>query len=213
MTARRESIVLSEPVAAANPPGVYPADLLEGLATWPSDRRWWVLYTKVHQEKAIVRQLYARQIPYYLPLVAKTNICRGRRFVLQVPVFAGYVFLFGTSEERVASLTTNRVSRILVVDDLEQLTHDLHQLQRLIVSSAPLTIERRLMPGDHVRVRSGPLIGLEGTVLKRHGATRLLVAVNLLQQGASVEIDACRLEPIGDWKSYRMQRNRQAANA
>jgi len=186
---------------------------LDDVTTAAADRRWWVLYTRVHQEKAIVRQLYGRQIPYYLPLVAKTNVCRGRRFVSQVPVFAGYVFLFGTNEERVASLTTNRVSRVLEVEDPEQLTHDLRQLQHLIASRAPLTLERRLMPGDRVRVRSGPLAGLEGTVLKRHGGTRLLVAVNLLQQGASVEIDACQLEPIGDWKSYRMQRDRQARNA
>jgi transcriptional antiterminator RfaH len=168
-----------------------------------------VLYTKVHQEKAIAERLLGREIPYYLPLVEKVNVCRGRRFVSHVPVFAGYVFLFGTEEERVASLTTNRVSQVLAVDDLEQLTYDLRQLQRLIASGAPLTIERRLATGDRVRVRSGPLAGLEGTVLRRHGATRLLVAVNLLQQGASVDIDACQLEPIGDWISYRTQRSRQ----
>jgi transcriptional antiterminator RfaH len=211
LPARRESTQMSASVGVADQLSVYPAELLEGLTAQPSDRRWWVLYTKVHQEKAIVRQLYGRQIPYFLPLVEKVNICRGRRFVSHVPVFAGYVFLFGTDEERVASLTTNRVSRILVVDDLEQLTYDLRQLQRLIASGAPLTIERRLVPGDRVRVRSGPLTGLEGTVLKRHGSTRLLVAVNLLQQGASVDIDACQLEPIGDWISYRMQRKRHAA--
>jgi transcriptional antiterminator RfaH len=190
---------------------IYPEGLLEGLASQPPDRRWWVLYTRVHQEKAIARQLRALGVPYYLPLVEKANVWRGRRFVSRVPVFAGYVFLFGSEEERVTSLTTNRVSRVLVVDDLTQLTEDLRQLERLIASGAPLTIERRLSPGDRVRVRSGPLAGLEGTVLKRHGATRLLVAVNLLQQGASVDIDACQLEPIGDWISYRAQRARQAA--
>jgi len=192
-------------------PAVYPRGLLEGLPAEPLDRRWWVLYAKVHQEKAIARQLYGREIAYYLPLVEKANVWRGRRFVSHVPVFAGYVFLFGDDEERVASLTTNRVSRVLFVDDQERLTHDLGQLQRLIASGAPLTIERRLVPGDRVRVRCGPMAGLEGTVLKRHGATRLLIAVNLLQQGASVNMDACQLEPIGDWISYRMQRARQAA--
>lgn len=187
-------------------PAVYPEDLLERLASDSSDRRWWVLYTKVHQEKAIVHRLYGRGIPYYLPLVETSRVSRGRRFVSKVPVFSGYVFLFGSDEERVASLTTNRVSRVLPVDDLDGLTHDLRQLQRLIASGAPLTVERRLMSGDRVRVRSGPLAGLEGTVLKRHGAARLVIAVNLLQQGASVDIEDCQLEPIGDWLSYRMQR-------
>ncbi len=177
-------------------PTLYPETLLEEMAPLPSSRRWWVLHTKPRNEKAVARSLLAFEIPFYLPLVEKANVCRGRRFVSQVPLFAGYVFLFGTDEERVASLTTNRVSKVLVVDDLEQLTDDLRQLQRLIASGTPLTIEQRLMPGDRVRVRSGPLIGLEGTIVKRHGITRLLVAVNLLQQGASVDIDICQLEPI-----------------
>jgi len=178
-------------------PSLYPEVLLDQGTCQPSDRRWWVLYTKVHQEKALAQQLLGYQIPYYLPLVPKSRVCRGRRLVSRVPLFAGYVFLFGTNEERVTSLTTNRISRVLGVDDLEGLTRDLRQLQRLIVSGAPLTVEQRLAPGQRVRVRSGLLAGLEGRVLKRHGATRLLVAVDFLQQGASVDMEDCLLEPIG----------------
>ena len=199
------AVGLAEPLAA------YPEDLLDGLDSQPADRRWWVLYTKVHQEKAIARHLRARNIPYYLPLVEKANVWRGRRFVCRVPVFAGYVFLFGSQEERVLSLTTNRIARVLPVDDLAELTWDLQRLRRMVMSGAPLTIERRLSPGDRVRVRSGPLAGVEGTVLRRQGATRLVVAVNLLQQGASVDIDDCLLEPVGEWLSYKKQLTRRVA--
>jgi transcription antitermination factor NusG len=177
-------------------PALYPDDLLDGSATEPSDRRWLVLYTKVHQEKAISRQLHGRGVPYYLPLVEKTSQRRGRRFVSMVPVFAGYVFLYGNEQERVWSLTTNRVSRILSVPDQEGLAHDLRRLQRLIASEAPLTVEKRLVRGDHVRVHYGPLAGLEGIVLRRDGTSRLLIAVNFLQQGASVEIEDYLLEPL-----------------
>ena len=65
-----------------------------------------------------------------------------------------------------------------------------------VLSDAPLTVERRLVPGNRVRVRHGPLAGIEGVVLTRRGNTQLLVAVNFLQQGASVEIDDYVLEPI-----------------
>jgi transcription antitermination factor NusG len=72
----------------------------------------------------------------------------------------------------------------------------LSQLRRLIASGAPLTVETRLAPGDYVRVRHGPFAGLEGTVLRRRGQTRLMVSINFLQQGASVEIDDVCLEPV-----------------
>jgi len=175
---------------------VYPLELFDLLTCQPSERRWWVLYTKVHQEKALAQQLLSRQIPYYLPLVARTSVCRGRRRVTRVPLFSSYVFLYGTPEERVRGLTTNRVSRVLYVEDLDRLSQDLRQLSRLIASGAPLTLESRLVPGRRVRVRRGPLAGLEGTILRRRHGTRLLVAVDFLQQGASVDLEDCLVEPV-----------------
>jgi transcriptional antiterminator RfaH len=186
---------------AVEQPSLYPESLLNGMLTEPSDRRWWVLYTKVHQEKAIARQLFGRQVPFYLPLVEKTSVSRGRRNTSRIPAFAGYVFLFGNDDERIASLETNRVSRVIPVEDKDRLSHDLRQGHRMICSGEPLTVESRLLPGDRVRVRSGPLMGLEGTVLRRHGGMRLLVSIDFLQQGASIDIDDCLLEPVGDCPS------------
>ena len=67
---------------------------------------------------------------------------------------------------------------------------------QLIAANMPLTVESRLGPGDRVRVRFGSLAGIEGTVLSRRGEVRLVVCVDFLQQGASVEIDDFMLEPI-----------------
>jgi transcriptional antiterminator RfaH len=159
-------------------------------------RRWFVLYTKARQEKALARELLTYQIPFYLPLIKKTTLSRGRRRTSFAPLLGGYVFLYATEEERVRSLTTNRISRILPVDDGAQLVHDLRQIRRLISANVPLTVESRMGPGQKVRVRQGAFAGVEGIVLKRRGETRLLVSINFLQQGASVEIEDFRLDPI-----------------
>jgi transcription antitermination factor NusG len=175
---------------------VFPDTLLEGLNGEARDRRWWVLYTKARQEKAVARRLLGFEIPFFLPLVPKSSISRGRKVTSHIPLFAGYVFLFGSDEERVRSLTTNRISRVLDVHDEERFEHDLRQVERLIAAKVPLTVESRLAPGHRVRVRFGPLAGLEGTVVTRRGEARLLVSVDFLQQGASVEIDDFMLEPL-----------------
>ena len=174
---------------------LYPDHLFDDFVD-DFSRCWWVVYTKARQEKALARQLLGHEIPFYLPLVAKDNSIRGRRVRSHVPLFNGYVFLFGTEEERVQTLTTNRVSRILPVDDQECLVGDLKQVRHLIETDAPLTIERRLMPGRRVRVKTGAMMGLEGIVTSRRGDSRLLVAVNFLQQGVSVAIDDFMLEPL-----------------
>jgi transcriptional antiterminator RfaH len=175
---------------------IYPDTLLDEPSSGPTPRRWFVLYTKARQEKALARDLLAYQVPFYLPLVKKTTLTRGRRQISFAPLFGGYVFLHGSEEERVRSLTTNRISRILPVDDQGQLVHDLRQVRQLIAANVPLTVESRMKPGQRVRVRQGAFAGVEGIVLKRRGETRLLVIVNFLQQGTSVEIDDFLLDPV-----------------
>ena len=177
----------------------FPETLLEDTIDDGGDRRWWVRYTKARHEKALARQLMGYEIPFCLPLVDKTSACRGRRIHTLVPLFPGYVFLFGSDEERIVSLTTNHISRVLDVPDPEGLRADLRQVRQLIEAKVPLTPESRLAPGDRVRVRSGPMAGIEGTVLDRRGCVRLVVAINFLQQGASVEIEDFMLEPI-NWQ-------------
>jgi len=178
-------------------PSMYPETLLDAAPAELGARRWLALYTKARQEKSLARELLKFRIPFYLPLVRKTSVSRGRRRTSLVPLFAGYIFLYGAEEERLRALATNRISRILTVEDPDQLVFDLRQLRQLIVANAPLTVESRLGPGQQVRVRQGAFAGLEGTVLKRRGETRLLVSINFLQQGASVEIDDFLLDPLG----------------
>ncbi len=177
-------------------PNLFPETLLEGGIEESSNRDWWVIYTKARQEKSLARELFTFRIPFYLPLIKKTTVVKGRKRISFVPLFSGYVFLFSTEAERIKSMTTNRISRILTVNDPEQLLYDLEQLRRLIASNAPLSVEQKLAPGDRVRVKQGALMGLEGTVLVRRGVTRLLVRVNFLQQGASVEVDDYLLERL-----------------
>jgi transcriptional antiterminator RfaH len=179
---------------------VFPDDLLQMPKAFAESgppvgtRQWWVLQTKSRQEKSLARDLLQHRIPFYLPLLKTNKVYRKWKVSTYLPLFSGYVFLFGSDEERYRSLTTNRLSRILAVEDGGDLLRDLRQIQRLIATGAPLTLESRLAAGTRVRVRCGPLEGLEGTVLERRGQTRLLVSVNFLQQGASVDIDDFMLE-------------------
>jgi len=185
------------PILTAEP-DLYPDDLLD-REIWPADgdQQWWALYTRSRCEKELMRRLRALNIPYYGPIIEKRGRTpRGRINTSFVPLFANYVFLYGDPTQRYAALTTNCVSRDIVVVEGEQLATDLRQLRKLIQSGLPITAEAKLEPGARVRMRSGPLVGQEGIVLQRHGETRLLVAVKFLQQGATVKIDECDLERL-----------------
>ncbi|HEV3344464.1 MAG TPA: transcription termination/antitermination NusG family protein [Pirellulales bacterium] len=167
-----------------------------GQADAAQDRNWWVMHTKPRQEKSLARDLLAREIPFYLPQVRKTSVVRGRKQTSYIPLFSSYLFVFGDEFERHTSMTTNRIAHLIRVTDPRELTRQLFDISRLVAAGAPLTIESRLKEGDLVRVKGGALAGVEGTVVARRRKCRLIVAVNLIQQGVSIEIDDHLLEPL-----------------
>ncbi|MCC7083886.1 MAG: antitermination protein NusG [Pirellulales bacterium] len=189
----------------AREPNVFPPDLLdfehsnctlESTKVESGASNWWVLYTRSRQEKSLARDLLQREIPFYLPLVRRRLLIRGRPVHSQVPLFTGYVFIYGSPSDRTRALMTNRISQTLLVDDGRRLQRDLRNVQHLIDRGTPLTVESRLEPNQRVRVRAGALMGLEGIVQRRKNATRIAVWINMLQQGVSVEIEDYLLEPL-----------------
>jgi transcription antitermination factor NusG len=178
---------------------LFPEELFSD--TLPDDlvgRRWWVLHTKPRQEKSLARDLLDRRLPFYLPVVMRRWKSRGRLMNSHVPLFPGYAFLLADSQERIQALATHRVVKSLEVVDQALLWRDLRQVQRLLSSGAPVTPEQRLEPGVTVEIQSGPLAGLRGKILKTASGRRFVVAVDFIQQGASVLLDDFVLEKVRD---------------
>ena len=180
----------------AREPDIFPADLF-ALAEQESDKSWWVLYTLSRREKDLARRLTASETPFYAPMIPKrTKSPAGRVRTSYVPLFNNYIFVFGDEEDRYTAVSTGCVSRALQATDSSQLLRDLRQFQRLIAGAVALTPESRLQPGRRVRVRAGNFRGLEGTILRREGEERLLVAVNFIQRGASLLLEDFEVEAI-----------------
>jgi transcriptional antiterminator RfaH len=175
---------------------LYPSNLLGDFTSPESERRWWAVHTKPRQEKALARQLLAKQIPLYLPLVLRQSMSNGRRTSSEVPVFSSYVFVYCDAQERIQAYETKRVVQMLSSADRQAMTRDLQNIHSLLAAGAPLTVEARLQPGNRVRVKSGALMGVEGIIVSRRGENRLVVAVEFLQQGVSVVINDFQVEPL-----------------
>ena len=62
-----------------------------------------------------------------------------------------------------------------------------------------LTVETHpyLQCGDRVRVKTGPLMGLEGILTRTKGVAWLVVTMELLGRSAAVEIEVLNVERIG----------------
>jgi transcriptional antiterminator RfaH len=174
---------------------LFPDDLLTSPPTADSSARWWVLHSRPRAEKALARNILAQSGSFFLPLYRRQWRSRGRLLSSELPLFTGYLFLYGNETTRLMALTTNLVVNCLKVHDQTRLQSDLARVWRLMTSEQTLTPEPRIQPGQRVDIVAGPLAGLSGQVLRRGKSLTLVVEVQLLQRGVSVEIEEWMLQP------------------
>jgi transcription termination/antitermination protein NusG len=179
-----------------------PVRFPDGLLTDPdalADRRgrWWVVHTKARGEKALARHLFGRSVSYYLPLHRNTWKNNGRTFTSHLPLFPGYVFVYGDEDDRVAALESNQVSRLLPVTDQDRMVSDLRRVDRMLAADAPVAPADAMAPGQPVRIVAGLFEGLTGTLVHQGGQLRLVVEVDFLKQAVSVEVEGWTVEPVG----------------
>src|SRR5436853_4826645 len=60
-------------------PDLFPEQLFaDEVRSAHQSAAWWVLHTRPRQEKSLARQLVDARLPFYLPLVARRSLVRGR---------------------------------------------------------------------------------------------------------------------------------------
>jgi len=175
-----------------NPPIIWPQ--VESLREFAG--QWWVVHTRSRNEKALAHDLMSKDISYFLPMSWKVRR-RSRRTIRSfLPLFSGYLFFCGQEDQRVELLKTNRVANLIEVHDQQKLVDELVQIAQALRSGAPLTPHKYLKAGQKCRVIAGPLIGMEGIVVKAKNAIRLVLQIDMLGQAASVEIDIDLIEVL-----------------
>lgn len=174
---------------------VSPASLLTASDSATRENRWYALYTKPRQEKVLVRRLSVMGKSFCGLLTPnRIRMPSGRIKTSHIPLFPGYVFLYGTDVDRYDSLCTRCVISVLPVCDGEALRRDLRKIHVAIMSGYRVTRADRLQRGQLVRVVAGPLAGQTGLFLSRKSHSRLLISLAFIQQGALVEMDESLVE-------------------
>jgi transcriptional antiterminator RfaH len=180
-------------------PDLHPRDLWERDDVGSLDERWWCLHTKPRQEKAVARSLRLRNVAYYLPQVVKVDRTpQGRKIRSNVPLFTGYLFLLGDELARLEALRTDRLAQVLEVHDQDTLVRDLRQIHQMLASGLTVLPEPVMPVGARVRIKTGPLMGIVGTVIRRGKRDQFVAVVQFLGRGATVELEDWQVERVED---------------
>ena len=167
-----------------------PPDVLQSTAL-----TWWVARTKPRQEKKLARWLLGRQMPYFLPMRAKSRAWRNRRISSQQPLLAGYVFFAGDVAAARAVFDSGSVAGRLEVRDQAGLIEELRRIDLLLRSREGLTEAMGLITGREVRITAGPCAGLTGVIVQGDQGTQLVVKLELLGRSLQLPVDPGEVEP------------------
>jgi len=180
----------------ATEPHLSPNSLFSQIERGETKGVWWVLHTKPRCEKSLARHFRARGDSYFLPMGTVRRRIQRRWVESQLPLFPGYIFLYGSDQSFLHALETRKVVNSLVVDDEEGLHQDLYNLNRLIESNHRLSLQPKLTVGTSVEVTDGPLAGMRGIVTRCDGESRIIIDVKMLNQQVSAQIESCLLRKL-----------------
>ena len=184
-----------------------------GLST-TTRPQWFAVQTRYRYEQRVAGDLTAKDVENYLPLVRETHSWKDRRKSLEVPAFAGYLFVHfePTDRNRVRVLETSGVVRLLGTHgDLEPVADSEIQSLRLSLGSGA-ACERHpyLATGTLLRIERGPLRGLEGRLVRTANALRIVVCVASVGQAIAVEVARDDVKPIAEMEAAFAERLNRA---
>jgi transcription antitermination factor NusG len=160
--------------------------------------RWYAAYTRANHERRVADQLEERGVENFLPRYESVRKWKDRKVRLQMPLFPGYVFVHLALQNRL---------RVLQVPGLACLVsfagrpvalpeEEFARIRGFLDKGFRVEPHAYLNAGRRVRVRSGPLEGMEGIVVRRKNSSHLVISMELIQRAIAVDVDALDVEAL-----------------
>jgi transcription antitermination factor NusG len=159
---------------------------------------WYAVHTRHQHEKNVARVLTNKGFETFLPLYTAIHRWKDRDQKLFLPLFPCYVFLRSPLDRWQPILTTPGVHSVLGFGGRRSMIpcSEIEAVRRMVGSPLKAEPHPFLKCGDRVRLRGGPLRGLEGILLRKTNVWKLLVSIEMLQRSVAVEVDASMVERI-----------------
>lgn len=155
---------------------------------------WHVAHTRPRCEKKLLQFCEREKLAASLPCYASAHKYRSKTVVFQKPLFPGYVFLQLAAGQRQTVSQNKHLATLLEISDQELFVRQLDEIHRALATNLEIRLAPDIGEGKRVKIKTGPLRGVEGWVEKRHGVNTVLLRLDFIGQAAAVKIDASDLE-------------------
>lgn len=161
--------------------------------------KWYAVQTYSCRERIVAQSFESQGIYHYLPLITEKHYWSDRVKIIQIPLFKSYLFIkiFPTYNNFIKILSTRGVTRILGDEKgfISVANKDIEAIANLLATGTKLKVMSGFQNGQPVKIKTGPLQDIEGTVFRMKGKTLLAINICLLGQTVLAELNCRNVEP------------------
>ena len=165
-------------------------------SSFNTEPQWFVAHTRPRAEKKLAHYCDREGFTNELPTVRTVRKYQRKICKFDNPLFPGYLFLRINPASKQKVFQSDYCARIIQVnlqDEFEQQLRDILQAVRYAEDNE-IILCPSITEGLRVRIKSGPLTGLEGVVARREGISNVHLNLDFIGQSAIVKLEASRLE-------------------
>jgi len=153
--------------------------------------KWYALRVRSNAEQASAAYLDSLGYTVFSPTYRERRKWSDRVKDVHIPFFRGYVFCLLDINKRLPVLQAPAVVDIIRFgrEFAPVPEPEIEAVRRIANSPAFARPYPFLIAGSRVKLKHGPLTGLEGILVEAKAEYRLIVSVNLLQRSIAVEVD------------------------
>jgi transcription termination/antitermination protein NusG len=174
------------------PPPAWPALCGEPAQAAGLGQAWFAVWTRSRHEASVQGQLTAKGIDAFLPTIPRWSRWKDRKKRIDWPLFPGYCFVRLDGDQARGVRQCAGVVAIVSFDGRPAPIPDveIEGVRTLVESDLQYDPCPLISEGMKVEVVSGPLRGVVGRLMRKGTHARLVLSVDLIGQGVSVEVDA-----------------------
>jgi transcriptional antiterminator NusG len=158
---------------------------------------WYAIWTRSRHEQVVREQIARKHYDAFLPTIPRWSRWKDRKKKIDWPLFPGYCFARFDPDETLAILKCTGVVNIVSFDGKPAAIpeHEIDSIRRLVESDLQYDPCPLIREGMMVEVTHGALKGVVGRLVRKGAHARLILSVELIGQGVSVEVDAADVKP------------------
>ena len=157
-----------------------------------NEPNWYAIWTRSRHEQVVLDQLKGKRLDAFLPTITRWSRWKDRKKKIDWPLFPGYCFARFDESAALSVLTCTGVVSIVSFEGKPAAIpeQEIASIRTLVTSDLQYDPCPLIHEGMMVEVVHGVLKGVVGRLVRKGAHARLVLAVELIGQAVSVEVDA-----------------------